>query len=505
MDNTKAGASFLRGSFLDIKDRNLKSDICRQYGYMVDEEGRHIANYRDASGAVVAQKVRSPGKQFKVIGDGKAMPLYGQHLFSGGKSVVITEGEIDALSVAQAFNGKWAAVSLPHGAQSAVKAIQASYEWLDQFDKIVICFDQDEPGRKASAEVAEALPVGKAFTMTLARKDASDVLTKDGAAAITQAFWNAKAWRPDGIIAGLDLTKEALQKASVRGYSIPFPGLDSKMEGFREGELTLLTAGSGIGKSTFARELAYHLHQAHNLTIGNIYLEESAAKTAQGYVAIHSNVPLGKLRSDPNAISEEQWDISLREVVHQRMFFYDHFGSLDSARLLSKIRYMRTVLGVSFVILDHISIVISGQESSSEGERKDIDRLMTALRSLIEETGVGIIGIVHLNSAEGKAHEEGGRVTLKNLRGSGALKQLSDNVIALERDQQAKGDEADESSIRLLKCREFGDVGLADRLKYNRVTGRYEVKTTELAPDEKAEKYSEAPGKQADLEDDIPF
>jgi twinkle protein len=199
-------------------------------------------------------------------------------------------------------------------------------------------------------------------------------------------------------------------------------------------------------------------------------LEESKEKTAQGYIAIHNNVPLGCLREDPSILTDETWERSLAEVVHARQFFYDHFGSLDSENLLSKLRYLAVGCKCDFIILDHISIVVSGQESSSEGERKDIDILMTNLRSLIENTGVGIIAIVHLNKPPGVAHEEGARVTLSHLRGSGSLKQLSDNVIAVERDTQ--GDNSDESLLRVLKNREFGDLGEADTVAYNRETGR---------------------------------
>jgi twinkle protein len=130
---------------------------------------------------------------------------------------------------------------------------------------------------------------------------------------------------------------------------------------------------------------------------------------------------------------------------------------------------LATVIKVDFIVLDHISIVVSGVESS-QGERKDIDVLMTKLRSLVEETGVGVIAIVHLNQPEGKPHEEGGRITLRNLRGSGGLKQMSDTVFALERDQQ--GANPTMAQIRILKCRETGDVGVADWLKYDKQTGR---------------------------------
>jgi twinkle protein len=473
MDATNTGrgrsTDLVRGSIQAISKRGIREETCAKFGYQVGEykdERCHIAPYHDASGRIIAQKVRLPGKKFTWVGAPKeALPLFGQHLWrDGGKSVVITEGEIDALSVAQAFNLKWPVVSLPNGAQAAKKDLLKAFEWLNSYEKIVLCFDMDEPGLKAREEVAELLPVGKVFFMNLPHKDANEVLLKDGTAPIVSAFWDAKPWRPDGIISGADLTVERLKAASVKGYSLPWPIATERLGGIREGELTLITAGSGIGKSTAVREIAYHLHQKENLTIGNIFLEEGVEKTGQAYVAIHNNVRLKKLREDPSILTDKAWEETYNTVLKERMFFYDHFGSLDSDRLLAKMRYMRQVLGCHFVILDHISIVISGQESSSEGERKDIDRLMTKLRSLVEETGLGVIAIVHLRQPEGRPHEEGGRVTLSQLRGSGALKQLSDNVWALERDQQ--GNDPNQSNLRILKDREDGAVGLADTLEY---------------------------------------
>ena len=466
---------FLRGSAQDIKNRKLKEEVCAKFSYEIGEdngEACHIANYKDPkTGRLLAQKVRKSGKKFKIIGSGKNLPFFGQHLYNGGKRVTITEGEIDCLSVAQAMGmGKWPVVSLPNGADSAVDTIEAQYEWLDTFEEIVLCFDQDDPGRKAQAKALEALPIGKAYFMTLPLKDANEVLLELGPQAISDAFWNRQEWRPDGIVAGNEISLESLQSAVSVGFSTRYPLLNEKYGGIRKREILLLTAGSGIGKSTLARELAYGLHTDHGLIIGNVFLEESKEKTAQGYIAIDNDVPLGKLRVNPGAITQEQWQTSYDKLINSRMYFYDHFGSLESDRLLAKLRYMANALKCDFIVLDHISIVVSGQEGSGEGERRDIDRLMTNLRSLVEETGVGIIAIVHLKQPEGKPHEEGGRVTLSQLRGSGSLKQLSDGVVAMERDQQ--GENAATSLMRLLKNREFGDTGEIDTIEYDKATGR---------------------------------
>jgi twinkle protein len=395
-----------------ITARGIHQETCEKWGYL---QGNHrgkpcqIAQYRDPdTRQVVAAKIRYPGKEFEFAGEPKRAPLYGQWLWSsGGKMLCITEGELDALSVSQAQDHKWPVVSVPNGAGGAVKAIEKAFEWVCSFDRVNIWFDNDEPGIKAARAVADMLPPGKAFIVKAELKDANEYLKERRAGEIINLIWRAEPHRPDGIVAGSEITLESLRTALAHGYALPYAQLSSMLHGLRKRELTLLTAGSGIGKSTLAREIAYHLHQEHGLVVGNVYLEESKEKTAQGYIAIHNNVSLGHLRENPAILDEETWERSLSEVVHTRQFFYDHFGSLDSENLLSKLRYLAVGCKCDFIVLDHISIVVSGQESSSEGERKDIDILMTALRSLIENTGVGVIAIVHLNKPPGVAHEEG--------------------------------------------------------------------------------------------------
>jgi twinkle protein len=246
--------AFLRGHSPELTKRGIKKETTEHWKYEVgeDEYGNRvqIANYFDDRRRLTSQKLRSPDKDFSIVGDGKDMPLYGQWFPIRGKSVTITEGEIDALSVSQAMELKWNVVSLPNGAQSAVKAITRAYDWLDQFETIVLMFDMDDPGQEAAAEVAEILPPGKVKIAKLPCKDANETLTEKGPGEIVSAFWRAEVWRPDGIISGAELTKARLKKACAVGYKLPYPILDKEMLGLRKGELTLLTAGSGIGKST---------------------------------------------------------------------------------------------------------------------------------------------------------------------------------------------------------------------------------------------------------------
>jgi len=131
-------------------------------------------------------------------------------------------------------------------------------------------------------------------------------------------------------------------------------------------------------------------------------------------------------------------------------------------------------LGVQTIVLDHISIVVSGLDSSvGMDEQKMISVLMTKLRSLVNETNCSIIAVVHLKRPQGagKSWNEGKPVTLTALRGSGTLEQLSDNVVSVERNQQAE-EESNVALLRVLKCRHSGITGKADTIEYSIDTGR---------------------------------
>lgn len=479
VDNGKLlerNSRLLQGTFSDLPKRSIRESTCRKFGYTTgtDASGEscHIANYYDARGCVVAQKLRKPNKHFTWLGErGSCLPLWGQHLWTSGKSVVITEGEIDCLSVAAAFDDKnYAVVSLPDGAPSAVKAITKAYEWLCGFEKIVLCFDQDEPGQKAMQQVAEMLPVGKVYTMRLQRKDANEVLVNDGKAPITRAFWDAAEWRPDGIVDGKELWETILSTKEAESVGYPWPVVNIKTHGLRRGELLTVTAGSGIGKSAFVREIAYNLLNIGE-TVGMIMLEESTTRTAMGLMGLHINRPLHLGRE---GVSTDDLRKAFTATVGSgRLYLYDHFGSTEIDNLLNRVRYMAKAIGCKWIILDHLSIVVSALEGNDE--RKLIDRAMTLLRTLVQETGIGLVLVSHLRRPDGKGDEEGAATSLNRLRGSHSIAQLSDLVIGLERNQQ--GDDPDKTIIRVLKNRYSGETGEAGCLHYDKLTGRMNEST----------------------------
>lgn len=459
----------------NLTARKINQDTCSKFKYMVGEYNGNpcqVANYYDDSGNIVGQKLRFPDKTFAVLGK-ISNRLFGSQLWSNGKKIIITEGEIDCLTVSQLQGNKWPVVSIPNGAQAAKKAIEANLEYLDKFDEVVLMFDMDEPGRKACEDCAKVLPAGKAFIANLPLKDPNECLLNGKGEEVIQAIWNAKPYRPDGIVSGVDLYDKCVTDIDDLKDSVEYPwkALQEKTKGVRHGELYVFTSGSGMGKSTILRELEYYFGVQRGELCGIIALEESTRKTGLELMSLHLN---RRLLLNPECADESDRSRAFSETIgNGRFFLYDHFGSLDSNNLLSKIRYMIVSLGCKRIFLDHISIVVSGMDTDEDGgERKAIDKLMTNLRSLVEETGATMFVVSHLKRPEKKGHEEGAQVSLSHLRGSGAIAQLSDMVIGLERNQQ--GANPNILTIRVLKNRFCGLTGVSGHLKYNIETGRLE-------------------------------
>ena len=464
VNNSNSLYSRIVGSVGPLLKRGISEETCKKYSYTIGEyQGAkcQIASFIKG-GVVVGQKIRLKGKDFRTLGD--CSGLWGKHLWSTGKKIVITEGEIDALSVAESQNCKYPVVSIPNGVSSAKKAIAKDLEWLLGFEEIILMFDMDPQGQKAATEVAEFFPVGKCKIAKLGKKDANLVLLEEGKSAIVDAIWRARVFRPDGIIAGEDTWDLVNCDMNESDHLYPWSQLTEKTLGASGGEMVTFCAGTGAGKSTAVNEIAsYFLSKGE--TLGYIALEESVRSAAIDFMSIYANKMLHLDKNLDEKYRREMWEAVFSD---NRLYLYDHWGSVDVEILSTRIRYLVRHCNVGWIVLDHLSIMVSGIEGGDE--RRLIDNIMTTLRSLAEELNIGMFIVSHLKRPQqGKGHEDGKQVTLSDLRGSGSIAQLSDFVIGLERDQQSDG----ETDVRVLKARYKGSsTGLAGRLFYDSDTGR---------------------------------
>jgi len=455
----------LTGSAERLVKRNI-SEKTNQF-YQIYRDGNELKfPYHDESGILKGVKIKQKKKDFRYEGV-STNTLFAQHRFpSTGKRIVITEGELDAASCYEVMPG-WPMVSLPHGAASAKKDCQKQIPFFQGYEEVVVFFDSDDAGRKAAKEVASIIPPGKAKIAQLSQyKDASEALQANDTDAIRKAIWDAKPYRPDGIVDGKTLFEVVTTPQAPHDHEYPFQGLNKKLHGIRYGELVTFTAGSGSGKTSIMRHIATDLLQKGE-SVGILELEASNRRTALGLMstAVGKNLHLGEY-------DEKELKSAFESTIADwDLYCFDGFGSYDPDLIYNRIEYMATGLECRIVFLDHLSILLSGLDGD---ERRMIDKTMSRLRSLVERTGIALFLVSHLRRAsnDNHSHEEGGRVSLSSLRGSHSIAQISDTVIALERDQQASTP-GNPTTVRVLKNRYSGEVGVACELTYDLNTCRF--------------------------------
>ena len=472
-----AGTLITNGEMRALAKRNITEETCKHWNYRVgtmNDRPVQIANYCDASGLVVAQKLRFPNKEFLFVGEPKKAQLYGQWLWrDGGKMLVITEGEIDALSVSQLQQNKWPVVSVPNGAQGAAKSIAKQIEWVEKFDKVIFMFDNDDAGRDAIAECAPMLTPGKAYVARIAGfKDANEALQAGEGDKVIDAMWGAKQFRPDGVVDVSDLFDAAMQPVEI-GIPWPWGALTEKTYGIRSKEIYAFGAGVGIGKSDVFKEIVLHLVQRGH-TVGCIFLEEPPKHTLK----VLTGKLIGRRLHIPGETATPEQMESARNALTDQVFFFDHFGAMDYETVKERMRYMVVSLGCKHIFLDHLTALAALEQD----ERRGLDRIMADLAALTQQLDFTLYFVSHLTTPDGKSHEEGGRVLEKHFTGSRALARWSHFMFGLERNKQTP---EQPTTFRVLKDRYTGDAGgLVFGLGYDRNTGRmYEC---ELPPEGEA-------------------
>jgi twinkle protein len=461
----------LRGEVRPLMKRRISEETCKYFGYEVGEfAGKtvQIANYCDDGGKRVAQKVRFPGKDFIWRGAPDEAGLWGKHLFGSGSArmVVVTEGEIDALSVAEVQKCKWPVVSLPSGAGNATKTIAKDLQWLEGFERVVLMFDMDQPGQEAARECAALFAPGKVAIAALPFKDANECLVHDQGEAIIKAQWNAKVYRPDGLVKLTDLRDEVL-KEPVLGLPWAWPTLNQWTYGRRLGEIYAFGAGTGVGKTDFLMQQAMHDFVELKEPLGLFFLEqlptETAKRLAGKYASKRFHVPDGSWSNEELLAA---WS-KLEESGHVTL--YNSFGATEWTEIKSRIRFLHHSEGVRLFYLDHLTALAAAEDD----ERRALESIMADMSSLCTNLGIVIHLVSHLATPEGKPHEEGGRVMIRHFKGSRAIGYWCHFMFGLERSQQEE-DEVKRSTttFRCLKDRYTGSgTGKTVFLRYEQSTG----------------------------------
>ena len=461
-----------------MPERTMPAAAVGKYGVVVTDTHHYYPYFGPESGEPVAFKVRSiKDKTFRVIGTLKGSGLFGEHRYGSGnqKRIVITEGECDAIAAAAMMSQDTPVVSLKGGAAAAGRDIKESYEFLDKFKEIVLCFDADSAGKEAIEKAAEVF-AGKLKVVKLNAKlgkDANDYLKAGLQSEFLEAVSTAGSYVPKGIIGKTELWERLNSDRPEAIGTYPWPKANELTFGFRPTELITITAGSGLGKSSILRELVMHLKNTTDHRIGTLFMEESVERTAEGFMSVDLSTPVHLPTSAVKRGSDDYRDSFNRVFGDEQLVImnaaFDTGATVE--QIISKVRYLIKAMDCKVIILDHISILVSAGQHNDE--RKALDEIMTRLRALTQDTGCVLFAVSHLKRPEGKAHEEGAATSLSQLRGSASIAQLSDFVIGLERHAQAEDPlERNTTHLRVLKNRFSGITGPAGSLLYDNDTGR---------------------------------
>lgn len=463
-----------------IEARYISARVCNNYEYYQGELNNkqfHIENYYDAktSSTKIAQKLRWLPKEFEWRGDSKRAGFFGQQCINkNNKLLFITEGAIDCLSIVECSEDKKInVVSLKNGAgvkTTAQELLNAS-EFLNVFDKIILCFDKDSAGETAFSECSKLLPPKKLGHVDYFYKDANEYLQLKQKELLYTDVMNWKQYKPKTIsIPSMD----ELRTPDKTGITTPFAMLNDSIRGIKEQRLYMVLGGSGIGKSSFTRELVFGLLNLKDpMKVGAVYLEEPIKTTGNAFIALAHNKPLYKLEENPEIVSYDAFKETYEKYIGSGLLsFVDaSFMALDSKELIYNLQYLIDVNKCNCIVLDHLTM-LTYDATVENNERKDIDMLMKALRELVHRTKISIIVVAHLKRpTTGKSWAEGREVQLGDGRGSAAIEQLSDVVIGLERNM-LKDIEKSILKVKILKNRITGYTGYVDTLCYIENTGR---------------------------------
>ena len=474
MENTPRNKGTPQGllayEYTDLNKRKIPEAIVKQYSYGMGHDSKgilcQIANYFNDKKELVAQKLRYADKSFKFIGNPKEALMFGQQLWGNtGRKLIITEGEIDALSVATAFDGKYPVVSIKNGSSAAKKELATHLDWISGYQEVFLWFDSDDAGRQAVEECLTILPVDKVRIIRSAEyKDANDILIYKGKAGILNAFYNAEKYKPDDIVTPSDLLDVVAVPVQV-GFDYYYSQLTDALYGRRFGEVVTVGAGVSIGKTDFVvSQIAFDLQQGWK--VGTFILEQSTKETLQRVAGkidgCHYHLP--KVDNDKEKLLETT------KSLEGSLFMFDNFGSNDWESISAKMRYMFHNFNIRIFYIDNLTAL----NAHATDERRNLDGLMAEVAGLAKELDIWILLVSHLNPPKsGASHESGGKTEQGQFTGSRAIMRWSYAMFGIERNTLHEDPaERNKGLVRILKDRFSGTgTGLTVGFTYDSDTG----------------------------------
>lgn len=517
--------------FAHNKERGISKTTCKKFGVRMsisEEDGETITAYYfpyySQQGKVVGFKKRDmtldkeEDYHFTTVGKvGVNCKMFGQQVAESydrkRRKIIIAEGEWDVLAIDEAAKEanrgtKWNdlrpfVVGINCGTKNAGDCTINNREFLESFDEAGIALDNDEAtevekrkgikrGKEATEDISSVLMGMKitslSYTGVDGCKDPNEILCEKGFEKLNNLIsFNFKKHVAEKVVTAEDIGFDNFIKERPEGlYVNSFPKLMDKLHGFRKRELTVVISPTGVGKSTVTNEISCALAEG-GFKMGEIWLEEEVTETLQRKTSRKLEISYNKFKSSPTKFATEEKLKDAFDWANDRFVFLDHYGSLKVEELLNKIKILVYQHKVDYIILDHLTMVVTG----SDKEREDLERVMVELGAFVTSHDVGIICVAHLNrniAQEFKAPKgkEGKpfwvNVKKEDIKGASGIEQIAWIILGLEPEIMP-----DKSRGRVrwsvLKNRPWGYLGIADTFQMNDDTGLLEIADDEVLED----------------------
>lgn len=389
-----------------LSRRKLTIDTASHFriGVRMIGDAAHLAlPYFRPGGAVAFFKYRSlVGKEFLRLPSRDTMPLpecaplFNGHRIDTTRPVLVTEGELDAMTLWQMGHDNVA--SLANGASS----IDDSWVLVLATCPVVLAaYDQDEAGERGFAELERRLGKDRVARLRFGpHKDANDALMagwtpEQFAAAVAEA----RPTHPDILKSAREIADDLVAKALSGSRPAPvmtgFPTFDQTQRGLRLGEFSILTAHTGEGKTTFLLDLALRLAQEFTPVTFFTLEQRPEDTTAQ---------LMGMLESC--AFEDMNQPLMERAARDIPPCFYVAGESLKDrlASVLAAIRYSVVVYGVKVVVIDHLDFLI--QPSDGESRYSAASEAVLAIHSAARDHQVHVLLVCQPTTDSGRHRDK---------------------------------------------------------------------------------------------------
>ena len=402
---------------------------------------------------------------------GSSNDFSGSHKFSnGGKYLVIVGGENDKLAASQMLRDyqiqrgqedydRIAVVSVTTGEQSLAKACANSFDWLDSFQEIILCLDNDKAGRDAVADAIKVLPDNKVKIMTTSLKDANKMLEEGKQKQFISNYYDAKPLIETGIKSSVDAAMGVRDYLLAEKISLPshLHRLEDAMRGGirSTGSIVNIIGNTSVGKTFFSDVLTYHWVFNSPLKPTILSIERTAAELTLDLYSYHLKQNLTWFSDGHDAVDYlEREDVKelcnnllVNEYGEPRLHIIDDREG-DIEVLKKQIERAVKQYDSKLIILDVLTDVIRSLPLEEQEKWMMWEKQM-------KKDGVVFINILHTRKPSNDKSEDGfKRVNEYDILGSGTIPQSADINIVLNRNKMAS-DEVDRNTtyVDMPKCR----------------------------------------------------